>query len=52
MAEGAAGVVIEIAENGRHLALDRGFMVVKGDGREIGRVPWTIWPCWSARPMA
>ena len=39
MAGGAAGVVIEIAEDGRHLALDRGFMVVKGDGREIGRVP-------------
>ena len=39
MAGGAAGVVIEIAEDGRHLALDRGFMVVKSDGREIGRVP-------------
>ena len=39
MAGGAAGVVIEIAEDGRHLALDRGFMVVKGDGKEIGRVP-------------
>src|SRR4051794_29068813 len=39
MAGGAAGVVIEIAEDGRHLALDRGFMVVKSDGREIRRIP-------------
>lgn len=39
MAGGGAGVVIEVAENGRHLALDRGFLVVSAHGAEIGRVP-------------
>lgn len=33
------GRVVEIAEDGRHLALSRGFMTVEADGREIGRVP-------------
>ncbi len=33
------GRVVEIAEDGRHLALSRGFMVVKADGAELGRVP-------------
>ncbi len=31
--------VIEIAESGRHLALDRGFMSVRDGGHEIGKVP-------------
>jgi CRISPR-associated protein Cas1 len=31
--------VIEIAENNRHLSLDRGFMSVQAQGAEIGRVP-------------
>lgn len=35
----AAGIVIEVAEDGRHLSLDRGFMVVSARGGEIGRVP-------------
>ncbi|AWB06351.1 type II CRISPR-associated endonuclease Cas1 [Azospirillum humicireducens] len=35
----AAGVVVEVAEDGRHLSLDRGFMVVSEKGRELGRVP-------------
>lgn len=35
----AAGIVIDVAENGRHLSLDRGFMVVSAHGGEIGRVP-------------
>ncbi|WP_114857449.1 type II CRISPR-associated endonuclease Cas1 [Azospirillum brasilense] len=35
----AAGIVIEVAEDGRHLSLDRGFMVVSTRGEEIGRVP-------------
>lgn len=35
----AAAVVIEVAEDGRHLSLDRGFMVVSTRGAEIGRVP-------------
>lgn len=33
------GRVVEIAEDGRHLALERGFMVVRIEGSEIGRVP-------------
>lgn len=33
------GRVVEIAEDGRHLAALRGFMVVKSEGEEIGRVP-------------
>lgn len=35
----AASIVIEVAEDGRHLSLDRGFMVVSTRGAEIGRVP-------------
>lgn len=33
------GRVVEIATDGRHLAVDRGFLTIKGDGSEIGRVP-------------
>jgi CRISPR-associated protein Cas1 len=33
------GRVVEIAEDGRHLALSRGFMTVSAAGTEIGRVP-------------
>lgn len=31
--------IVEVAEDGRHLAVDRGFMTVAADGVEIGRVP-------------
>lgn len=33
------GRIVEIAEDGRHLATDRGFMTVRADEAEIGRVP-------------
>lgn len=33
------GRIVEIAEDGRHLSLSRGFLVVSAEGREIGRVP-------------
>jgi len=33
------GRVIEIANDGRHLARSRGFMTVSSDGNELGRVP-------------
>lgn len=33
------GRVVEIAEDGRHLAKSRGFLTVNEDGAEIGRVP-------------
>jgi CRISPR-associated protein Cas1 len=33
------GRVVEIAEDGRHLAADRGFMIVQSGGEELGRVP-------------
>lgn len=33
------GRVVDIAEDGRHLAKDRGFLVVSEGGAEIGRVP-------------
>lgn len=33
------GRVVEIAEDGRHLARVRGFLTVSADGAEIGRVP-------------
>ena len=33
------GRIVEIAEDGRYLAADRGFMTVNADGAEIGRVP-------------
>lgn len=33
------GRVVEIASDGRHLAIDRGFMTVSERGSELGRVP-------------
>jgi len=33
------GRIVEIAEDGRHLAAERGFMTVSAGGAEIGRVP-------------
>jgi CRISPR-associated protein Cas1 len=33
------GRIVEIAETGRHLAKERGFLTVRADGTEIGRVP-------------
>ena len=33
------GRVLEIAQDGRHLALERGFLVVSERGTEVGRVP-------------
>ncbi len=33
------GRVVEIAEDGRHLSLERGFLVVSGKTGEVGRVP-------------
>jgi CRISPR-associated protein Cas1 len=33
------GRVIEVATDGRHLAVLRGFMTVSADGQELGRVP-------------
>ncbi|QEX24823.1 CRISPR-associated endonuclease Cas1 [Hypericibacter adhaerens] len=33
------GRIVEIAEDGRHLAVDRGFMTVSAAGAEIGRLP-------------
>ncbi|MBX6321443.1 MAG: type II CRISPR-associated endonuclease Cas1 [Rhodospirillaceae bacterium] len=33
------GRIVEIAEDDRHLAVERGFMTVRSGGREIGRVP-------------
>lgn len=33
------GRIVEIAEDGRHLAKARGFLTVSADGAEIGRVP-------------
>jgi CRISPR-associated protein Cas1 len=40
-AGGAAmvGRVVEVATDGRHLALDRGFMTIAEKGSELGRVP-------------
>ncbi|WP_372072244.1 type II CRISPR-associated endonuclease Cas1 [Tistrella mobilis] len=31
--------IVDIATDGRHLSVSRGFMVVSEDGREVGRVP-------------
>ena len=31
--------IVEIAEDGRHLAKERGFLAVKSEGAELGRVP-------------
>ena len=39
MTESPFGRVVEIAEVGRHLAKDRGFLTVSSSGTEIGRVP-------------
>lgn len=33
------GRVIEIASDGRHLAVSRGFMTISAEGSEVGRVP-------------
>ncbi len=33
------GRVVEIAQDGRHLAVERGFMTVRAEGAEIGRIP-------------
>lgn len=33
------GRIVEIAEDGRHLAKHRGFLTVRADGVELGRVP-------------
>lgn len=33
------GQVVEIATNGRHIALHRGFLVISENGEEVGRVP-------------
>ena len=33
------GRVVEIATDGRHIALDRGFLSVREAGKEVGRVP-------------
>lgn len=33
------GRIVEIAEDGRHLSVDRGFLVVTASGEELGRVP-------------
>ena len=33
------GRIVEIAEQGRHLSIKRGFMVVQSGGEELGRVP-------------
>jgi CRISPR-associated protein Cas1 len=33
------GRIVEIAQDGRHLAVDRGFMTVSERGAEVGRVP-------------
>lgn len=39
MSDSPLGRIVEIAENGRHLAKDRGFLSVQAEGQEIGRVP-------------
>lgn len=33
------GRVVEIAQDGRHLAADRGFLTVSAEGDEVGRIP-------------
>ena len=33
------GRVVEVATDGRHLSVERGFLVVAEQGTEIGRVP-------------
>ncbi len=33
------GRVVEVAQDGRHLTVDRGFLTVSADGAEVGRVP-------------
>jgi CRISPR-associated protein Cas1 len=33
------GRIVEVAEPGRHLSLSRGFLVVKSEGEELGRIP-------------
>jgi len=36
------GRVVEIAEDGRHLAKSRGFLTVSAGGEELGRVALTL----------
>jgi CRISPR-associated protein Cas1 len=36
---GMVGRVVEIATDGRYLAVERGFLTIKEDGDEVGRVP-------------
>jgi len=31
--------IVDVAEHGRHLGLDRGFLVVSQDRVEVGRIP-------------
>lgn len=33
------GRVVEVASDGRHLAVSRGFMTISAEGKEVGRVP-------------
>lgn len=39
MSDSPLGRIVEITENGRHLAKDRGFLSVRAEGQEVGRVP-------------
>lgn len=39
MTDTPIGRIVEIAENGRYLGKDRGFLTVSAEGAEIGRVP-------------
>lgn len=39
MSDSPLGRIVEIAENGRHLVKDRGFLSVRAEGQEVGRVP-------------
>ena len=32
--------IVEIAEDGRHLAVSRGFLTVRSDRAELGRIPF------------
>src|SRR5262245_60578839 len=37
--DGMVGRVVEVATDGRHLAVERGFLTVVENGSEVGRVP-------------
>ena len=39
MATSSVGRIVEIAEDGRHLSVERGFLLVREKNRELGRVP-------------